>query len=159
MPVKSNLHTMAKKRINIIMENNIFNMLSLLSGQFGNNSNNSFSQAQNSTSGQNSAQNFSNRQTTSFPEEAYSNTEQTASTQSFNNPDASSGMMPLLMQMMGGKGGMGNLAGLGNMAGMGHLGGLDSIMKNGNFDMSSLFSSQPKTTKKEGVAPKDDIIL
>lgn len=103
-------------------------MLSLLSGQ------------------KNQAPKESNPAFKNYPQEAFSNN-QTVSTQSVQ-PDNMGGIMPLLMQMLGGKSG-----------GLGNLSNIESIMKNGNFDISSLFKTSSKSTKKEGSAPKDDLVL
>ena len=141
------------------MENNIFNLLSLFSGQFGNNQNGLFSQEQNPAQNNFNSQAYQQKNPSfaNFPEEAFSNfeKEKTVNTQSFNNQDSMGGMMPLLMQMLGGKtgGGIGNMLG-----GSANTAGLENLMKGSNLDMASLFSSS-KSTKKEGIAPKDDIIL
>ena len=80
-----------------------------------------------------------------YPKEAYE-PEQTASIQGFSRPsdDGLSNMLPLLMQLMGGKGDMSLF---------------DGLMKGGKLDPSTLFKASAKSTKKEGVAPRDDLIL
>lgn len=99
--------------------------------------------AQNSGSnfGANSSQN--NPSFSYYPKEAYQNF-QAAENQSSNNQpnNMNDGILPLLAQMSGGKND-----------------GLFNMLKGG--DMSSLFSatSSKQSTKKEGTAPKDEIIL
>lgn len=113
------------------MENNLFDLLSKMMNN-------------------NSAQNYSeNPSNAYYPPEAYSNqknNEQTASVMGFQNDN----MMPLLMQMLAGKGGSGS-----NI--------FSSLMNGSGKDFSSLMSMMSNNKKeessKETPLPDDDILL
>lgn len=82
-----------------------------------------------------------NRAFASYPKEAYENDAFVQSSQ----PSGENNLMPILMQLMGG----------------GNKGGIENLLKGGQFDMTALLrqNSSAKSTKKEGVAPKDDLVL
>ena len=98
------------------MENNIFGLLSALMGQKN--------QAQNQMQNQSEATNpaFAN-----YPREAYQ-PEQTATIAGFSKPndDGISNMLPMLLQLMGGKG---------------DLSVIESLMKGGKIAPSRIFKS------------------
>lgn len=92
-----------------------------------------------------------------YPQEAFMDSQQKVSSLGFNNTENQNGtdnMLPLLMQMISGKGGNGNLS------------MLTSLLGGGNKELSSLFSSispkdidKEKDEKEKKTFPKEDLIL